>query len=81
MKSLIDNLNKVVLDIRYLEIVDVKDEAGSWLNYEILDPNPNLGNALSIDLKSSKNKDEEFKITVSYLTTENGLSLNWLDPP
>ena len=26
-------------------------------------------------------KDQEFKFTVDYETTEEGLSLNWLDPP
>ena len=81
MRSLVDNLDKVILDIWALIIDEVKDEAQNKLQFEIKDPNPFIGLALEIKLLKPINKDEEFKIWISYKTTEEGLSLNWLDPP
>jgi len=80
MISLIDNLSTVILDVRALDIEKVTDGEENELVWNILDLNPNIGEALSISLKSPKKKNDNFSIQVFYRTTSEGLSLNWLEP-
>lgn len=62
-KSLIDNLDKVILDQAYMKIVSVKDDAGATLTYEVKAPSPDLhiaeslGAPLTITLPKKYNKD------------------------
>ena len=80
MRALIDNLERVILDSRFLDIHDVFYQDGSRLDYWFLEKNLLIGKGLNIGIWHRAKKDEVFNITVHYATTNETLSLNWLDP-
>ena len=43
--------------------------------------NPEIGDSIKINLGEPMRKGDYFNLTVEYETLEEGLSLNWLDPP
>ncbi|CAI2361203.1 unnamed protein product [Moneuplotes crassus] len=80
MKALVDNLNHIDLDARYLNIGQVKSQEGKNLKFHYEEPNPNIGPKLVIEVSNKIKKDDIFNITIEYETTDKTLSLNWLDP-
>jgi leukotriene-A4 hydrolase len=80
MNSLVDNLESIKLDARYLNINDVRFENGDHLDFWFTEPNPMIGPGLNIDVNGLVNKNDTFDIVVDYETTSEGLSLNWLEP-
>lgn len=63
------------LDLRELTIVQVKDDAGSELDYAIDKQDPVLGQRLNIALSSHTSK-----VTIHYVTSANAEGLQWLEP-
>ena len=87
MKSLVDDLKEVILDSRYLDIQKVvldSCDAAPELDFYFTEENPNIGSALHIKLEKANelycSTNDAFNLTVSYSTTNQSLSLNWLDP-
>jgi leukotriene A-4 hydrolase/aminopeptidase len=69
------NANKLVLDTRDLTIGNVTADNGASLNYSLSQADPNLGQALTIELN---NKTQA--VTVYYKTSPNASGLQWLTP-
>jgi leukotriene-A4 hydrolase len=80
MRSLVDSLEKIFLDARYLIIHDVKFQNGDHLDFWFYEPNPNIGPFVNIGIWRRVQKGEVFNITIDYETTNETLSLNWLEP-
>jgi leukotriene-A4 hydrolase len=79
MKILNSSFTEVVLDSRFLNISNASYN-GKSLSFEFKEPNPNIGPALHIALDSSMVSGDRFNLTISYATTNETLSLNWLEP-
>jgi aminopeptidase N len=80
MNSLVDNLQNITLDARYLNIHDVRFQNGDHLDFWFTEPNPMIGPGLNIGVNGRVSKNDTFDIVVDYETTSEGLSLNWLEP-
>lgn len=77
---LINNVNKVILDINELDIFSIKK---GNLNLKFSYDNTHsetLGQGLIIDLDRSYNQNEIINICISYSTTSHGDAVQFLDP-
>lgn len=70
-----ENAEKLVLDIKGLEINSIKDQEGKPLEYKIAVADPILGSALEIKLLSATEE-----LTVEYATGKEAEALQWLEP-
>lgn len=78
--SLVNNLKRVRLDSRFLEIhhAYLDGDKTKQLTFKEKTKNKEIGPMLEV--RGIKvNKGENFTITIGYRTTDKGLSLNWLD--
>ena len=63
------------LDTKNLNIIDVKDEKGASLPFELKEAQPHIGAALIVDITS-----ETSNVIVNYTTSAEAEALQWLDP-
>ena len=80
MKRIVNNLSTVYLDIWDLTIFNVTDKNGKHFNYKIDDPNPNLGQRLSISIPSEISKQTNFTFVIGFETSPKALAISWLTP-
>jgi aminopeptidase N len=72
-------VKEVRLDISYLTIINVTDYYGNHLNYTIQDPNPELGQLLSINIPTKWFPYEKYVINITYETSPDAGALSWLN--
>ena len=80
MKRIVNNLSTVYLDIWDLTIFNVTDKNGKHFNYKIDDPNPNLGQRLSISIPLEISKQTNFTFVIGFETSPKALAISWLTP-
>ena len=82
MKVLNSSFTEVVLDSRYLNVYNISLNTAKGLaplQYYYTHENPRIGDGLHIKLDNKLIVGDKFNLTISYATTNNTLSLNWLD--
>ena len=82
-KSLIDDLDKVILDQAFVTIKSITDSDKAALTYKVetVDPKvvaPSLGAPLTITLNKKYKKDETFNIKIAYETTDKVTAISWM---
>mmetsp|Transcript_48384 Transcript_48384/g.35593 ORF Transcript_48384/g.35593 Transcript_48384/m.35593 type:complete len:165 (-) Transcript_48384:291-785(-) len=78
--DVLEETDTIFFDVTGLEIASVKDGEGTDLEWVILEGNPNIGNALKIDLGSTQTVGTSLTILIDYATTEDSMALSWLNP-
>ena len=71
-------VKEVRLDISDLTIFNVTDYYGNHLNYTIQDPNPELGQLLSVNIPTKWFPYEKYVINITYETSPDAGALTWL---
>ncbi|WP_348246279.1 hypothetical protein, partial [Salmonella enterica] len=71
--------NEIVLDVRNLDIQDVRDAAGNPLQFETGPNDPILGQPLTIRFPAFA-PGERRRIVVRYATRPDAAALQWLTP-
>ncbi|UXP32834.1 M1 family metallopeptidase [Reichenbachiella agarivorans] len=77
-KLTLDNtpqVKHVILDTKGLNIVEIKNQDGETLNYELKPEDPILGSALLIEIDP-----ETTEVSITYQTTPEAEALQWLTP-
>ncbi|CAG8703730.1 14652_t:CDS:2, partial [Cetraspora pellucida] len=77
--TLVDNVEKVILDTSYLNIKSVSC-SGVQLKYYLADRNEKFGSALHIQLDNKLLADTEFDLVINYNTLKQGTAVQWLEP-
>ncbi|CAG8485221.1 8100_t:CDS:10 [Diversispora eburnea] len=77
--SLVDNVNKVILDTNHLNIKHVLF-SGVNLKYTKAPQDEKFGSALIIDLNKQLPINTEFSLEIAYTTSEEGKAVQWLEP-
>ncbi|CAG8743681.1 4313_t:CDS:2, partial [Gigaspora margarita] len=68
--TFVDNINKVILDTRYLKIKSVSCSSAQ-LKYDLADKNKNFSSALHIQLNDKLSANTEFNLVINnYCTSE-----------
>ena len=79
MMAVKDGVKEVVLDTRGMEIKSVTNAAdGTIYNYDISDPNPELGQPLHIHLDTPLEAYDMLHLRIKYETNENQTATSWL---
>ena len=71
--------NEIVLDVRNLDIQDIRDAAGAPLQYETGAADPVLGQPLTIRFPAFA-PGEQRRIVIRYATRPDAAALQWLTP-
>ncbi|KAI8340869.1 peptidase family M1-domain-containing protein [Chlamydoabsidia padenii] len=79
LKTLTDNVNKVVLDTSYLDIKKVVLNDNS-LQFDIAERHQALGSALTIQLPSPLRINTSFQLKIVYTTTDKCTAVQYLTP-
>ena len=69
----------VQLDVWDLKVASVS-ESGQVLNFEILNPNPVLGQLLKVKLPQTKRAGDLLHLKIAYETSPTGIAFSWLTP-
>ncbi|CAG8798756.1 7031_t:CDS:2, partial [Gigaspora rosea] len=77
--TLVDNVNEIILDTRYLNIKSVSC-CGAQLKHNLADLNESFGSALHIQLNDKLSVNTEFDLVINYCTSEQGTAVQWLEP-
>ncbi|ORX89777.1 hypothetical protein K493DRAFT_232463 [Basidiobolus meristosporus CBS 931.73] len=82
LKTLVDNVNEVILDTNHLVINGVYEGENpeKALKYTLSEQDPKFGRALHISLASPASANQKIQITVCYETTKDSGALQWLEP-
>ena len=88
MRTVGHNVDKVILDSVGMDISKVEYHQDhhiikkGWrkLKHKLTTPNPNLGNALEIDLPHKHAKEFEFQLKITYTTNDETTAISWLTP-
>ncbi|CAI2360234.1 unnamed protein product [Moneuplotes crassus] len=80
MRRTADSLDVVYLDVWDLNIYQILDQSGNKYEFHIDDPNPNLGQRLSIFIPEDLSTSETFNFTISYETSPDAQAISWLSP-
>ncbi|MGZ9098193.1 MAG: aminopeptidase, partial [Brevundimonas sp.] len=71
--------NEIILDVRNLDIQDVRDAAGAPLQFQTGASDPNLGQPLTIRFPAFA-PGEQRRIVIRYATRPDAAALQWLTP-
>ncbi|KAI9486963.1 MAG: peptidase family M1-domain-containing protein [Benjaminiella poitrasii] len=77
--TLIDNVDKIILDTSYLDIKTVTFGEQN-LKFQVAERYASLGSALTIDLPKVEKAGTNFQIKIDYATTENCTAVQFLTP-
>ncbi|CAG8490803.1 8958_t:CDS:10 [Funneliformis mosseae] len=77
--SIADNVSKVVLDTRNLNVRSVS-QAKTPLKFHFSDETACFGKGLHIELDKPLIASTEFKLEIAYNTTEQSTAVQWLEP-
>ncbi|KAI8890225.1 leukotriene A-4 hydrol [Backusella circina FSU 941] len=77
--SLVDNVDKVILDTSYLDIKSVSLN-GDELKYEVAERYASLGAALNISVPAIETAGTKLQLKIEYATTENCTAVQFLTP-
>ncbi|GAA5813641.1 hypothetical protein MFLAVUS_007125 [Mucor flavus] len=77
--TLVDNVNKIVLDTSYLDIKSIQ-LGQDQLKYQLADRYASLGSALSIEVPTVEKSGTKFQLTIDYATTEKCTAVQFLTP-
>ena len=80
MRVLDEDLEDIILDARFLNISYVNVSGANFTEFYFKEPNPQIGPALHISTDLKYRFNQTLNVTIYYCTTDEGLSLNWLDP-
>ncbi|GLS00528.1 cold-active zinc metallopeptidase M1 family protein [Brevundimonas denitrificans] len=70
---------EIILDVRNLDIQDVRDASGAPLQFQTGDSDPNLGQPLTIRFPAFA-AGEQRRIVIRYATRPDAAALQWLTP-
>jgi len=73
------DVKHVYLDISDITVFNVTDTSGAALDYEIDNPNPNLGQRLKINIPTKWIELETFKLIIDFQTSVNASAVTWLN--
>mmetsp|Transcript_28965 Transcript_28965/g.27904 ORF Transcript_28965/g.27904 Transcript_28965/m.27904 type:complete len:346 (-) Transcript_28965:791-1828(-) len=78
--STITDTTQVILDTVALVINSVKDDNDNDFDFSIEEGNPNLGDALVIELGETIASGTALTIVIDYETTDGTMALSWMQP-
>ena len=78
MRTQTFGVNNVKLDIKDLTIFNVTDYYGYPLNYNVYNPNPELGQVLNITIPREWFPYETYRINITYDTSPNAGAVTWM---
>ena len=79
MRTQTFGVNNVKLDIKDLKIFNVTDYYGYPLNFNIYNPNPELGQVLNITIPREWFPYETYRINITYDTSPNAGAVTWMN--
>ncbi|KAI8099339.1 peptidase family M1-domain-containing protein [Halteromyces radiatus] len=79
LKTLVDNVSKVVLDTSYLDIHNVEYN-NSLIQFSLAERRKALGSALTINLPDVLRANTAFQLKIMYATTEKCTAVQYLTP-
>jgi leukotriene-A4 hydrolase len=72
------DVKKVYLDIRDITVLNITEPSGKVLDFEIDNPNPNLGQRLKITIPTEWIEFETFQLIIDYTTSTSASAVTWL---